>query len=72
MNFRRIITFFIISLLFLETSTQETFDSFKTWMEGKALDLAQEMESIYNKKCGTSVVECEVKSYNYCEGTSEK
>lgn len=51
---------------------REDFLAFKQKMEGKIALLADGMSSVYGERCSDGVVQCKVKSYNLCQGTSER
>ena len=41
-------------------------------MEGIVRGLALEMETIYSqKRCSDEIAQCQTKSYDFCEGTSQ-
>ena len=41
-------------------------------MEEKVIGLAEEMERNFAERCHHDIATCQTKSYNQCEGTSEK
>lgn len=48
------------------------FNTFKSSMEAKVMKLATDMSDIYAKRCESNILACEIKSFNQCEGTSNK
>lgn len=62
-------TLFLL-LACLQIVIPQTFDAFKTSMQDKVRKLATDMSDIYARRCDNNIIQCEVKSYNQCEGTS--
>lgn len=62
----------IVLLVGIVSSQNSQFMAFKSRMDGKVKKLAEAMAQVYGRRCGDSVVSCETKSYNLCEGTSVK
>ena len=50
----------------------QDFDSFKAEMENKVKILAQAMSDKFADRCDSNILQCEIKSYNQCEGTDAK
>lgn len=59
----------LLAILFLASAD---FNTFKNSMEAKVKKLANDMSEIYAKRCESNILACEIKSFNQCEGTSNK
>lgn len=62
----------ILCIICIQVVLPQTFETFKASMEEKVRKLATDMSDIYARRCDNNIIQCEIKSYNQCEGTSEK
>ena len=62
----------LLLLCFIISFVSADFNTFKASMETKVKKLATDMADIYAKRCDDNILQCEIKSYNQCEGTSTK
>lgn len=61
-----------VAISLASLTSQETFQDFKAEMEGRVRTLASAMAEVFSKRCESSTYNCDIKSYNFCLGTSEK
>ena len=62
----------LLFISFMVFCLGQDFDAFKAEMENKVKNLAQAMSDRFADRCDSNILQCEVKSYNQCEGTDAK